>query len=73
MAMANFEVAVFNQEVRDLVQNGQSHRDFTDDWADIHLIEISAPDVATALSKIRSRYPETRGFVINGVHEADGL
>jgi hypothetical protein len=33
--MAKFEVAVYNAEVRQKVANGEHHRRFADDWADM--------------------------------------
>lgn len=71
--MPSFEVGVYNKDVRELVSTGQSHRHYTDDWAEIHLIEVKAADHGSALAKIRARYPENRGFVISGIQESDGF
>ena len=67
--MINFEIGVYNKEVRDLVGNGQSHADLSDNWADIHFIEIKARDRSHALTKLRVRYPENRGYVISEILE----
>lgn len=40
--MAKYEFAVYNAEVRQKVANGELHNRFTDDWADMHYIEIEA-------------------------------
>ena len=69
--MAEFEIGVYNKEVRDLVSAGQSHHDLADSWADIHFIEIRATDRSKALTRVRGRYPENRGFVISEIIELD--
>ncbi len=40
--MAKFEFAVYTAEVRKNVAEGEHHRRFTDDWADMNYIEIEA-------------------------------
>ena len=65
--MAQFEVIVYNKEVRDKVKEGERHRRFTDDWADLHYIEIDASDEARARKRAESRYPSGQGFVIEAV------
>ena len=67
--MAGFEVAVYNAEVRACVADQRRHRDLSDDWADIHCIEIEAEDEAHALDKAQRRYPDRRGYVIEAVTE----
>ncbi len=65
--MPKFEVAVYNQAVRDKVKAGERHRDLNDDWADVHYFEIEADDVSAARRKAEGRYPPSRGFVIEDV------
>ena len=67
--MTNYEIGVYNKDVRDLVGDARSHADLSDDWADIHFIEIKARDRSHALTKMRARYPENRGFVISEILE----
>lgn len=67
--MADFEVAIYNQEVRDRVAEGKRHRDLTDDWADVHYIEISADDETDARSQVARKYPAHRGYVIDSVEK----
>ncbi len=67
--MTNYEIGVYNKDVRDLVNDAQSHRELSDDWANIHFIEIKARDQSHALTKMRARYPENRGFVISEILE----
>lgn len=67
--MTGFEVAVYNSEVRACVADQRRHRDLSDDWADIHYIEIEAEDHAQALDKAQRRYPDRRGYVIEAVTE----
>lgn len=65
--MAKFEVTVFNKEVREKVNEGEHHRQFTDDWADLHYIEIEASNESTARERAESKYPDNQGFVIDSV------
>jgi hypothetical protein len=37
-----YEVAIFNKDVRQQVKIGEKHKDFTDDWADMHYIVVTA-------------------------------
>jgi len=69
--MTRFEVGVFNQQVRDLVCNGKSHQDLTDNWAERHIIEVKAHDKDGAMARIRARYPEHSGFVVSDVLQLD--
>lgn len=65
--MPKFEVAIFNQQVREKVREGERHRDLSDDWADVHYIEVEAEDVSAARAKIQRKYPAERGYVIESV------
>jgi hypothetical protein len=40
--LAKFEIAVNNEEVRNLEAEGKSHRNLPKDWSDIHYFEIYA-------------------------------
>ena len=63
--MAKFEVAVYNAEVRQKVEDGQRHSRFTDDWADMHYIEIEADNEELARAKIEVLHPSVQGFVFD--------
>lgn len=65
--MATFEIGVFNQGVRDALKQGKRHRDLTDDWADVHYLDVEADDATAARTKIARRYPAERGYVIASV------
>ena len=62
-----FEVAVYNKVVRRMVKEGERHRHLTDDWADIHYVDVMAEDEHGARAKIEAKYPEDKGFVIENV------
>ncbi len=68
--MAEFEVGVFNKEVRKAVAGGERHRDLSDDWADIHYVTITAADEEAARRTARRKYPAERGYVIDSVFPA---
>ena len=62
--MATYEIAVYNQAVREKVAVGERHRELKDDWADTHYVEIEADDPAAARRKAEGKFPKERGFVI---------
>ncbi len=68
--MAEFEVGVFNKEVREAVAGGDRHRDLSDDWADIHYVIITAADEDTARRTAQRRYPAQRGYIIDSINPA---
>jgi len=65
--MAKFEVTVYNEEVRQKVKEGEHHRQYTDDWADFHYIEITANTEQDARARALNRYPTDLGFVIDNI------
>jgi hypothetical protein len=69
MTRTTFEVAIYNAEVRRLMAEGGRHRQLSDDWADMHYIEIEAQDKEDAKEKIDLRYPPEKGFVIDRIDE----
>ncbi|MGY9002511.1 MAG: hypothetical protein ACKVIF_04905 [Rhodospirillales bacterium] len=50
--MANFEIAVYNEEVKRLVAEGESHRHLSKDWADIHYFKADARKEAHVRQKL---------------------
>lgn len=73
LPMAKYEVVVFNQEVREKVKEGEHHRQFKDDWADLHYIEIDASNENNARERAEARYPSAQGFVIDAVQQLKGF
>lgn len=67
--MRIFEAAVFNQKVRDCLSIGEQHKDFTDDWADVHYIEIRARSEAEAKQQALKKFPPDKGFVLREIEE----
>ncbi|MGB0554335.1 MAG: hypothetical protein ACPGQV_17485 [Alphaproteobacteria bacterium] len=66
-----YEVAVFNQAVRDAMEDGERHPFLKDDWADIHWIDVRAYTPGAARQKIEVRYPSFRGYVVTDIQEAE--
>ncbi len=64
-----YEVAIYNQEVRALVKQNQSHRFFDDHWADVQLHDVLARDEGEARALIARRFPPDDGFVVEKVCE----
>jgi hypothetical protein len=67
--MPVFEITVFNQAVRDKLKAGERHREFKDEWADPHYVEISAQDEPDVRRKAAAKFPAEQGFVIVAVTE----
>jgi len=67
--MPEYEVAIYNEEVRARVAEGRRHQNLTDDWAEIHYIDVEGSDKEDARKNILRRYPEKRGFVIDSIEK----
>lgn len=67
--MKKFEAAIFNQKVRDCLSIGEQHKDYSDDWAEIHYVEIVARTAVEAKQQALKRFPPHKGFVIRDVEE----
>lgn len=67
--MQTYEIAIYNQQVRALVFDGESHKRYTDSWADTHYIEFKAETEADAIAQCGRKYPQGDGFVIEAVLE----
>ena len=65
-----YEVSIYNKEVRAMVKENQHHHFFDDQWADIHIRNVTANDESEALSIIEKRFPADEGFVIENVEES---
>ena len=65
--MPDFEVAIYNKEVREKVAEGRRHRDLADTWADTHYIDIEARDAEEARRQVERKYPPHRGYVIESI------
>ena len=66
-----FEVQLYNTEVRRIVDVGEHHKRYDDEWADPHFIEIEAKDEHEARMRSERRYPRIEGFTIVTVEEID--
>lgn len=67
--LKKFEVAIYNQNVRDCLSIGEQHRDYDDEWAEIHYIEITARSDEEARQQVNRKYPATKGFVVRDIEE----
>ena len=64
-----YEVIIYNKEVRERVEAGKHHRSLEDSWADLQHVDVTAKDADHARRKMASRYPANRGYVIVEVVE----
>lgn len=67
--MNEYEITIYNQEVRDCVQDNKRHPQFDSGWADQRFLMIEAKDADNARKIIRRRHPERKGFVIVDIVE----
>jgi hypothetical protein len=65
--LLKFEVAIFNQEVVDMMAKGLRHRHLKDEWAETQYFEITAVSPEAARRKLEARYPPENGYVIASV------
>lgn len=65
-----YEVAIFNQDVRQLVGRNQKHSYFDDRWARPQTRNVVARDEIEARQLLAERFPPEEGFVIQRLHES---
>ncbi len=65
-----YAVSIYNKEVRAMVKENQHHHFFDDQWADVHIRNVTARDESEAVSIISKRFPAEDGFVIAEVEES---
>ena len=58
-----FEVRIYNKKVRALVKQNLHHHFFDDQWADVHIKNVTAQDEAAAVSIISKHFLKEEGFV----------
>jgi hypothetical protein len=58
-----FEVRIYNKQVRAMVKENQHHHFFDDQWADVHVRNVTAYDAAEAISIISKHFLKEDGFV----------
>ncbi|MDA8230470.1 MAG: hypothetical protein M0006_03940 [Magnetospirillum sp.] len=63
----NYEVRLFNRDVRALIKENQQHSLFSEAWADDRVTVVEARDAGEARAIASRRYPPEKGFVISGV------
>jgi hypothetical protein len=62
-----FEITVFNQEVKDLLEQNQKHEFLNDVWAERNYIEIESSSMDQAKKTANRRYPKNQGYVVEEV------
>ncbi|PCI48092.1 MAG: hypothetical protein COB49_06370 [Alphaproteobacteria bacterium] len=62
--MNEYEVTIYNKQVRDYVRDDKKHPQYDSGWADQRFLMIVAKDADDARNIIRRRHPEHKGFVI---------
>lgn len=67
MRRFKYEVGIYNRQVREALQEGEKHRHLSDEWADIHWIEMIAVDERDVRERLRVRYPPENGYVVTEV------
>lgn len=65
-----YEVAVYNENVRDLVKHKKRHCAYDDRWAEPQVRNVVARDEVEARELIAERFPPAEGFVIHRVHQS---
>ncbi len=65
----NYEIPVYNSQVRQAIRNGDKHPSLGDEWADTHFITVSANSPEEAVIVCRRKHPERMGYVLGDVTE----
>ncbi len=65
-----YEALLYNQVVRDLLQDDKHHHYLDDAWAENRYVEIEAEDEDQARAMLERHYPADIGFVIGEILEA---
>lgn len=60
----SFQVSVYNQDVRHLVNREESHDYYDDHWAQAHRYQVFAETESEARSLVKTKFPPEEGFVI---------
>jgi len=62
-----YEVALYNEQVRALVDKKRQHDYFSKHWANIQVRDVVARDEAEARTLIAERFPVEDGFIVKGI------
>ncbi len=62
-----YEFSIYNNDVRELVNIGESHKQLDDGWAEQRYIMIRALNEDQARKEALRRFPEKNGFVYTSV------
>ncbi len=71
MPQQRYEVALYNQKVRDSLDRGERLRQLSADWSEIRYVELSARNREDLHDKLEQRFPTRRGFVIEHIAEIE--
>ncbi len=63
--MPKYEFAIYNENVRAAVKEGESCPGYEDSWGDMHYIEAAGPVIDMARATIDRLYPARHGFVVD--------
>ena len=64
-----YEALVYNQVVRDLLEEDKHHHYLYDAWAENRYVEVEAEDEDQARAMLERDYPGDIGFVIGDILE----
>jgi hypothetical protein len=65
-----YEVSIYNRQVRAMLKENLHHHFFDDQWADIHIRNVTARNENEAKNVISERFPCEEGFVIEQVAQS---
>jgi len=67
--LKQFEVSIYNAQVREMVERNKSHPNFNNDWAHLHFLSYEAETESDVIEMVRKKHPERKGFVIDKITE----
>ena len=71
MPEVRYEIAIFNQSVRESLARGEQHRHLSEDWSEIRYVELSADSLEELHDRIEQRFPARQGFVVEALSKID--
>ena len=65
--MNRYEVAIYNESVREAYAEGKKHPNYEKGWGDLRYLEVEAESEEDALRIVRKHHPQRHGFVVTDV------
>ncbi|MFC7048226.1 hypothetical protein [Emcibacter nanhaiensis] len=65
--MNRYEVAIYNEAVRQAYAEGKKHPNYDKAWGDLRYLEVEAESEEDALRIVEKHHPPRHGFIIGDI------